>query len=150
MIHHVQMKSSVDILDVSLLVFVCDRNLTASRYQVNRLRLSKLVIVNAKGQVNNAFDIILKCPGQIAMKVFIDTFHVLYLNLLPKHHFVEGPDKERIQEAAVKDGETNNSTDELEVFKVFRIDARVRIDLESVIVVSRVFEKAIKRIKHFM
>lgn len=33
---------------------------------------------------------------------------------------------------------------------MFRVDARVRIDLKGIVVVGRVFKKAVERIKHFM
>ena len=33
---------------------------------------------------------------------------------------------------------------------MFRVDARVRIDLKSIVVVGRVFEKAVERIEHFV
>ena len=33
---------------------------------------------------------------------------------------------------------------------MFRVDARVRIDLKGIVVVGRVFEKAVERIKHFV
>lgn len=48
------------------------------------------------------------------------------------------------------DGKPDDSTYEFEVAEMFRIDARVRIDLECIIVMGRVFEEAVERIEHFV
>jgi len=50
----------------------------------------------------------------------------------------------------MKDGETDNTTDEFEVAKMFRVDTGVRVDLKSVVVVSRVFEETVERVEHFV
>jgi hypothetical protein len=41
-------------------------------------------------------------------------------------------------------------SDELEVVKMFGVDARCRIDLQGIVVVGRVLEKAVEWIKHLM
>ena len=50
----------------------------------------------------------------------------------------------------MEDCEPYHSANEFEVIQVFRVDARVRVDLESIIVMSGIFEKAIEWIKHFV
>ena len=50
----------------------------------------------------------------------------------------------------MKDGQADYSSYEFEVVQVFRIDARVRIDLKGIVVVGRILEKAVERIKHFV
>ena len=40
----------------------------------------------------------------------------------------------------MEDGQTDDSSDEFKVIEMLWIDARVRIDLQGVIVMSRVFE----------
>lgn len=76
------------------------------------------------------------------MEISIDAFHIVHRDLLVQDHFVEGNDEKSIQESAMEDSKTNNAADETEVVEMLRVDARVRIDLQSVIVVSRIFEKA--------
>lgn len=84
------------------------------------------------------------------MEIFIDTLHILQCDLLPEHHLVKCANEERIQEASVEDGKSNNTTDKFKVVQMFGVDARVRVYLEGIIVVSRVFKKAIKGIEHFV
>ena len=50
----------------------------------------------------------------------------------------------------MKNGQAHNSSNKLEIDKMLGVDARMRIDLESVIVMGRVLEQTIERIKHFM
>lgn len=50
----------------------------------------------------------------------------------------------------MEDSQADYPADKFEVVEVFRIDARVRIDLKGVIVVSRVFEQTVERIEHFV
>ena len=50
----------------------------------------------------------------------------------------------------MEDGQPNNSPNKFEVIQMFRIDARMRVDLEGVVIVSGIFEKAIKWIEHFV
>ena len=50
----------------------------------------------------------------------------------------------------MEDGQADHSSDEFEIVQMFGIDARVRIDLKSIVVVGRVFEKAVERIEHFV
>lgn len=46
--------------------------------------------------------------------------------------------------------QADHATNEFEVVEMFGVDARMRIDLESVVVVRRVFEQTVKGIEHFM
>ena len=50
----------------------------------------------------------------------------------------------------MENSQTNYTPNKLEIIEMFRIDAGVGIDLEGIIVVSGIFEEAVKRIKHFV
>lgn len=92
----------------------------------------------------------LQCPCQIAVQILIHTFHILKTDLLPQHHLVESSNEEGIQEATVEDSQTNHSADELEVIEMLGVHARVRINLQGIIIVGRVFEETVERIEHFV
>jgi hypothetical protein len=47
----------------------------------------------------------------------------------------------------MENGKTQASSDELEVVEMLRVDARVRIDLECVVIVSGVLEEAVEGIE---
>lgn len=47
-------------------------------------------------------------------------------------------------------GKTYHPANELEVVKMLRIDAGMRIDLQGVVVMRRVFEKTVKRVEHLV
>ena len=46
--------------------------------------------------------------------------------------------------------ETDTSSDEFKVVEMLGVDTRVGIDLKSVIVVGRVLEQTVERVKHFV
>jgi hypothetical protein len=47
----------------------------------------------------------------------------------------------------VEDGETQASTDELEVVEMLRVDPGMRVDLERVVVVRRILEETVEGIE---
>lgn len=84
------------------------------------------------------------------MEVCIDPFQVCKRYFLPQDHLVESADKECVKETSMEDGQTDYPPNELEVVKMLRVDPRVRVDLEGIIVVSGVFEETIEGIEHFV
>jgi hypothetical protein len=84
------------------------------------------------------------------MQVFIDTLHILKSDLLPQHHLVEGTDEERIQEATVENSKADHPANELEVVEMLRVDPRVGINLQGIIIVGGVFEETVEGIEHFV
>ena len=84
------------------------------------------------------------------MEIRIDTLHILEGDLLPQDHLVESSNEEGIQETAVENGQTNNTTNELEIVQMFGVNTGMRVDLESVVVVRRVFEQAVEGVEHLV
>jgi hypothetical protein len=84
------------------------------------------------------------------VEICIDSLHIGQHYLLSQYHLVERANEECIQKAPVEDCQSNHATDEFEVIKMFRINAGMRIDLKGIVVVSRVFEQAVKRVEHFV
>jgi len=50
----------------------------------------------------------------------------------------------------MEDSETDDSSDELEVVQMFRVDTRMRVDLQRVVVVGGVLEKAVEWVEHLV
>lgn len=46
--------------------------------------------------------------------------------------------------------QTNHTPNESKIVQMFRIDPGVRVDLEGVVVVCRIFEQTVKWVKHLM
>ena len=67
-----------------------------------------------------------------------------------QHHLIKRSNKERIQESAVEDRKTNHTADELEVVEMLWVDARVRVDLEGVVVMGGVLEQAVEWVEHLV
>jgi len=84
------------------------------------------------------------------VKLGVYTLQIGQRNLLLQDHLVERDDKVGVQETPVEDTQTKNSTNELEVVQMFRVDSRVGVDLEGVVVVCRVFEQTVEGVEHFM
>lgn len=84
------------------------------------------------------------------MELGIDTLHVDECHLLLQDHLVECANEECIQETPVENGQTDHTTDELEVSKMLRVNSRVRVDLKGVVVVRGVLEQAVERVEHLV
>jgi hypothetical protein len=155
----------VYILNIFVLVLVRDLNVIASWFQLDADSLTESLIVGRKGELQcvgnvvvptfislapNNDENILQHPFQVTMKISIDTLHILECDLLSQDHLVEGTDEEGVQEAAMEDGQTDNTSDELEVIQMLGVDSRVGVDLKSVVVVRRVFEQAVKGVEHLV
>jgi len=70
------------------------------------------------------------------VEVSIDTLHIRQNYLLPQNHLVKRSNEEGIQKASVEDGQTDYTTNELEVIQMLGIDAGVRVNLKGIIVVG--------------
>lgn len=68
------------------------------------------------------------------MDVCVNTFHVGKRNFLTKYHLIECANEEGIKESAMENSQSNNATDEFKVIEMLWVDARVGVDLQSVIV----------------
>ena len=67
-----------------------------------------------------------------------------------QHHTVEGTDEETIDQVLVKYRHPNNSSNEVENLKMmFVTETGVRIDLESVDIISGVLEQSVVRVEQF-
>lgn len=84
------------------------------------------------------------------MKVGIHTLHISKDNLLPQNHLVKRSNEECIQETSVENGQSNDTSNKLKVVEMLRVDARVRVDLKSIVVVRRVLKQAVERIEHLV
>ena len=84
------------------------------------------------------------------MEIRIDTLHILESNLLPQDHLVESTNEECVQEASVENGQTNDTTNELEITKMLGVDAGMWVNLEGVVVVCRVLEQAVEGVEHLV
>jgi hypothetical protein len=130
------------LLDIFLLVFFGNFNVLTIWYQVKGDHLAKSIVISREGQVENISDIVLTStelidvlgnyihifphlqhPHQTSVEIGINTLHVRNCYFLSDHHLVKRDDEEGIQEATVENCQTNNSTDESEVVKMFRVDS---------------------------
>jgi len=84
------------------------------------------------------------------MEFCINRLQVIHCHMFPHNHFVKTWHEVGIKEPTVEDRKSKHSSDELEVTQVVRVDSRIRIYLKSVVVMCRIFEKTITRIKNFM
>jgi hypothetical protein len=139
-----------NLLDVFLLVLVRHFNVPSALLQVNNHLLSESLIVNREGRVDDIGNVILHGPCECAVELSINTFHVGKGDPLLQDHLVESTDKECVQEASVENGQTNDTTDELEVTKMLGVDAGMWVNLECVVVVCRVLEQAVEGVEHLV
>lgn len=84
------------------------------------------------------------------MKLCIDTLQIRKSHLFLQNHLVKANNKVRVQETAVEDAESKTTSDELEIVKMLWVHPRRGVDLQSVVVVRRIFEEAVERVEHFV
>lgn len=144
------MAETGNLLNVFLLVLVRHLNVSSALLQVNHHLLAEPLVVNREGGVDDIGDVVLHGPGKRAVELSVDTLHIGESHPLFKDHLVERTDEECVQEAPVEDGQTNDTANELEVSKMLRVDAGVRVDLKGVIVVRRVLEQAVEGVEHLV
>lgn len=84
------------------------------------------------------------------MKLGVYTLEIGQGDLLLEDHLVESDDKVGVQETTVEDTQSEHTSDKLEIVQVFRVDSRVGVDLQRVVVVRRVLEQAVERVEHLV
>jgi len=82
--------------------------------------------------------------------VSVDRLEIGQSDLLLQDHLVERDDKEGIQQTAVKNRQTDNASNELEVVQVLRVDVGLRADLKGIVVVGRVLKETIEGVEHLV
>jgi len=92
----------------------------------------------------------LQQPVQVSVHVRIHRLEIGQCDLLLQDHLVERHNKESVQETTMENGQSDNTSNEFEIVQMFRVDARMRVDLEGIVVMSRVLKQAIERIEHFV
>ena len=50
----------------------------------------------------------------------------------------------------MEDGQSDDASNEFKIIEMFRINARVGVDLQGVVVVGRVFEETVEWIEHLV
>lgn len=139
-----------DLLNVFLLVLIRHFDVPATILEVHNNLLTESLVVNREGRVDDVSDIVLHGPGKSTVELCIDTLHIGQGDPLLQDHLVECTNEECIQEAPVEDSKTDNATNELEVSKMLGVDTGVWVNLESVVVVGRVFEQTVEWVEHLV
>lgn len=139
-----------NLLDVFLLVLVRHFNVPTALLQVNDDLLSKSLIINREGRVDDVGNVVLHGPCERAVEFSVNTFHVGKGDPLLQDHLVESTNEECVQEASVENGQTNDTTNELEITKMLGVDAGMWVNLEGVVVVCRVLEQAVEGVEHLV
>lgn len=84
------------------------------------------------------------------MQLCIHAFQVRQRDPLTEDHLVQASDKVGVYESAMENGETEATSDELEIVQVFWVDTRCWIDLKGIVVRGRVLKQAVKRVEHLV
>ncbi len=164
-----------DSLNVFLLVVLAYNDFSTSRFEIDRDHLSESFLGGGEGVIDNVGDVVfpvnaasrnapINCliktissaprysqhPSQTPVQLYIHTLQIRQRDFLVQNHLVETDDEISIQESSVEDTKPKHSADEFEVIQVFGVDARVGVDLKSIVVVSRVLEKAVEGVEHLV
>lgn len=139
-----------DEFHVLFLVLVVDLDVATAFLEIDCDLFAKSLVFNGECAVDDICNVVFHGPSKSPVEFGIDTFHVLEVDFLLEYHLVESANEERVEESPVEDGKAYNSSNELEVPKMLRVDTRMWVDLEGVVVVRAVFEQTVKRIEHLM
>ena len=139
-----------DSLDKLLFVLLCDRDVHSTSLQLDRHKLSEPLLLEGERLINDIRNIIVQHPLHTPMELGVNALKVTEGDLFLDDHLVEAGDEVCVEESTVEDGQADNPTNELEVVKVLRVYTRRGGDLESVVVMCRVLEQAVERVKHLV
>lgn len=139
-----------DELDILFFVLIRDFNVSATGLEVNSDLFTKSLVFDRESAIDDVGDVVLHGPCKCPMEFSVHTLHVLQSDLLLENHLVESADEESIQEPSMENGQSNNTTNKFEVAQVLRIDSRMWVDLQRIIVVCRIFEQAIEGVEHLV
>ena len=92
----------------------------------------------------------LQQPVQVSVHVRIHRLEIGQCDLLLQDHLVERDNEEGVQKSTMENGQTHNSSNKLEVVQMFRVDARMRVDLQGIVVVRRILEKTVEGVEHLV
>ena len=104
-----------------------------------------MVMISAR-----AYGADLQHPLERSVQLGIDSLQIGKGHGLAKYHLVQARHEIGIQETPMEDGQPHNTTDELEVAQMVRIDAGCGVDLQGIVVVRRIFKQPIARVEYFM
>jgi hypothetical protein len=82
-----------DLLNVFPLVFISDLDVTSTRLEIDCSSFTKLLVFDSERLVEDVCDVVVQCPGQVLVILFVDAFHIIYGDLLPQHHLVKCTDE---------------------------------------------------------
>ena len=92
----------------------------------------------------------LQHPCQPTVQFGVHALKIRQCDFLLQYHFMERNDKVSVKESSVENAQAKNPSDELEIVEMLRVYAGSGIDLQRVVVMCRIFEKAIKRVEHLV
>jgi hypothetical protein len=124
------------ILNVLLLIFIRDLDVSAIRLEVNQDRLAEFFIFVREIHPHP--------------EIIIHIIHISGQDLLSQNHLVDRATKEGVEEETLENGEADHAPNELEVVKMLRVNARVWVDLKGVLFIAANFKEAVGGIEHFM
>ena len=139
-----------DELDVFPLVLVRNLDVLTTGLELDRDFLAETLVLDREGAVDDVGDVVVHRPAESTMELGIHTLHIKQVDLLLQDHLVECANEEGVQESPMEDSQADHTSNKLEVAQMLRIDSRVRIDLESIVVVCRVFEQTVEWVEHLV
>jgi hypothetical protein len=90
----------------------------------------------------------LQHPGQTSVQLRIHPLYILQRDRLVQQLFIKRQREPSFQLVIVKNGYPQNPPDEMKIGQMLRIDGRIRIDLQRVVVVPAVLEQPVLRVEH--
>mgnify|MGYP000100110038 CR=1 FL=1 len=102
-------------LDVLVFVGLLDGDVCTTGHELGRLEGAKRLMLRRKVEVvDHVRDVVLAHPGEGLEHLLVDDGHVLEANRAPETRLVDGRREVNVEEAAVKDGQTDAASDELD------------------------------------
>merc|ERR1711939_1163224 len=99
-------------LNCSSTRFTIFHSVTSSTYSLLFSFVTGLFVFNRECLIEDVGDVIFQRPCQVLMILFVHSFHILNLDLLPQHHLVESTNKEGVQETPMEDRKADHTPNE--------------------------------------
>ncbi|RUS90107.1 hypothetical protein EGW08_002149, partial [Elysia chlorotica] len=133
--------------DIFTLVLLRDGDVFSSRLEFILLHSTKRIVLHREGMVQH----VLYHPAEAAVQVWVHTLQVVQCDGLAQQLLVERHREPPVQVVAVEDGHADHAPHKVEVRQLtYRVNSRVRVDLQSVDIISRVLKQAVVRVEHLV
>ena len=98
--------------------------------QLVSLHNTKRIVLDGKGVVDDAGDVVVQDPSQGRVQLGIDALDIVQVDWFVEEHLVEGRREPAVDVVTVEDGNANDAADKVKIAQMVFIHGRICINLK--------------------